>query len=59
MRTFYIIRLMDGRYLQWADRYDQGYCIDIVNAGHFQSEEEAIEFGPLNQPFTIIKFYDK
>ena len=59
MRTFYIIKLMDGRYVQAADQYQCWYCDEIDNAGFFATEEEAIQYGPKDQYFTIIKFYDK
>lgn len=60
MKTFYIIQMMDGRYVESSD-WDSGYeyCQSMDEAGFFSSEEEAIEFAPSSQPFTIIKFYDK
>ena len=59
MRTFYIIRMIDGRYVHEADQHYTLYCDELDKAALFGSEEEAVNSAPSWGPFTIIKFYDK
>lgn len=59
MRTFYIIQMIDGKYVQEDNEYYVLYCVELDGALRFDSEEEAIKHAPSWGPFTIIKFYDK
>ena len=62
MNTFYVIQMRDGSYVQFSDPLGMEpfeYTNSLYTAGYFKSEEEAIERAPSDQPFTIIKFYDK
>lgn len=58
MNTFYIIQMLDGRFVhEYVDYFS--YCKDMEIAARFESKEEAINWAPSFAPFTIIKFYDK
>lgn len=59
MKTFYIIQMLDGRYLAKDTEVFTQYCDNMGDAQFFHSEEEAIDRAPAWAPFTIIKFYDK
>jgi len=59
MKKFYIIQLLDGRYLAEDTEVFTQYCDNMGDALFFDSEEEAIVRAPAWCPFTIIKFYDK
>jgi len=60
MKTFYVVQMSDGRYLDAGTEIDYfQYCTAFNDAAFFNSEEGAIRFAPYNQPFTVIKFYDK
>lgn len=59
MKKFYIVLLIDGRYIHEATNAYTLYCDNIEEAVRFSSKKEAIEYGPLSTPFEVIKFYDK
>lgn len=59
MNVFYIIQMLDGRYLAEDTYFYTSYCDSMGDAITFLTEEEAIRVAPMSQPFTIIKFYDK
>ena len=50
--------MLTGRYLaEYEDWF--GYTGEMSEAARFHSEFDAIKYAPSNQPFTVIKFYDK
>ena len=58
MRTFYIIQMIDGKYISYID--EVYHYVDTMDcAAFFDTEEIAVQIAPINQAFTIIKFYDK
>lgn len=59
MKTFYIIQMIDGKYVQEDNEFYMLYCDTLQEAARFDSKKEAIKRAPANQPFTVIKFYDK
>lgn len=59
MRAFYIIQMIDGRYVHEINENYALYSDELDKAALFDSEEEAVNSAPSWGPFTIIKFYDK
>lgn len=58
MNTFFVIQMIDGKYIGYIDKVY--HYVDTMDcAAFFDTEEEAILLAPANQAFTIIKFYDK
>ena len=58
MKTFYIIQMIDGKYIGYID--ELYHYVDTMDcAAFFDTEEIAIRLAPTNQAFTVIKFYDK
>jgi hypothetical protein len=57
MKTFYVVQMIDGKYLGDHDDQVVEYRMKAVDAFRFKTREEALENRFVRQPFTVIEFY--